>query len=206
MSRVMIGYRFLVWSSRGGPDRATNRSGVKLLTAINCRFSRRSLNQLGAANSTRTLTIPAIHPAAMSSFFFISSLPEGRYQHHRSTSQSLIRFSVPYAQRVTWPSEQGPGRCGILRAPTLFCDGRNLSRGIDHAVCFVCCFFPCLLRGFGLLPAIARGEDGSVGEAGGWPRSRGVFSHRSVVRRGGIENSAPGDGTFAARGKSATPD
>src|SRR6267143_1699885 len=166
MSRVMIGYRFLVWSSRGGPHRATNRSGVKLLTAINCRFSRRSLNQLGAANSTRTLTIPAIHPAAMS------------------------RFSVPYAQRVTWPSEQGPGRCGILRAPTLFCDGRNLSRGIDHAVCFVCCFFPCLLRGFGLLPAIARGEDGSVGEAGGWPRSRGVFSHRSVVRRGGIENSA----------------
>src|SRR5229473_5139550 len=116
----MIGYRFLVWSPTGGPQRAINRSGVKLLTAINCRFSRRSLNQPGAAISTRTPTIPAIHPAAMSSFLFITRLPKSRYQHHGSPRSLLIGFSGGYRQRVTWPLEQGTPRCAIIRPPTLF--------------------------------------------------------------------------------------
>src|SRR5712671_5614635 len=75
MSRATIGYRSLVWSPIGGPQRAINRSGVTLLTAMNCRFSRLSLNQPGAAISARTPTIPATHAAAISSLFFITRLP-----------------------------------------------------------------------------------------------------------------------------------
>ncbi len=45
-----------------------------------------------------------------------------------------------------------------------------------------------------------------AGQAAGWPSRRSMLGHGGVVRRGGGKNSAPSDGAFAARGKSAPPD
>ena len=74
------------------------------------------------------------------------------------------------------------------------------------AGCFVRCFLPSVLHNLGLVGAIARRENGPVGQTRRGPGNGSLFRHGSVVCRGGIENPASSDGTFTARRKSPPPD
>src|SRR5260370_29243195 len=121
---AFMGYRFVVASEIGGPQRVINVAGVKLFTAMNCRLSRGSLTHFGAPINTRTPTNPRMHPAAMSSLLFITCLPEGRCNHHHLRGPALDRFFRMVPPHSHWPLEQGAARCVIIRVP-FFLYGRN---------------------------------------------------------------------------------
>jgi len=86
----------------GWPQRAINRSGVKLLTVFAPLLEpARGGDQHAHADDPRNA------PDRDEQLIFHHFPPEGRYLNHRSAGQPVLPFFAAYRQRVTWPSEQG---------------------------------------------------------------------------------------------------